>query len=563
MTNNNKRWELKSTISPEADKALGSFPDALKQILFNRDITTVERAEHFLNARPPANTDPFQLTGMQAAVDRLVSAIKSGKSVAVYGDYDADGVTATALMMQAFTALGATAQPYIPNRFDEGYGLNTDALDDLKSRGVDVVVTVDCGIRALGEADHARKIGLDLIITDHHSPGPELPEAFAVINPKQPGDPYPEKNLAGVGVAYKLATALTQALKPSGFDHLVLLDLVALGTVADLVPLVGENRSMVRAGLQRLRFPQRQGLYSLMQLAGVQPSQVAASHIGFTIGPRLNAAGRLDSAMAAYDLLTTSDVMQAGKLAQDLDNQNRERQKITREMQEKAEQVFDRDNLPYLLFSSDETFNAGVVGLTASRLTELYYRPSIVGHREAETTRASCRSIKEFDITAALEKCADLLIRYGGHAAAAGFTVSNDRLEEFLDRIGSIAEEELADKDLRPVILADAEVPMPEMTMEFLNQLERLQPTGYGNPEPIFISRNLRVKDYRTVGRDASHLKLTLQDGSTFRDAIAFRQGHWANEMPEKVDVIYHFEKNEFRGNVTPQFNIRDLKPSE
>ena len=572
MMKTDKRWELKATISREADASLAQYPAPFRQILFNRGIASFSDAERFLAAHAPKQSDPFLLTDMRKAVDRLGHAVKNGESIAIYGDYDADGVTATALMMQAFAAVSTQVevylrnrfqvQAYIPNRFDEGYGLNNDALEELYNRGVRVVVTVDCGIRALGEAEYARKLGLDLIITDHHSPGPELPNAFAVINPKRPNDPYPEKNLAGVGVAFKLASALTQAIQPEGFDVESLLDLVAIGTVADLVPLTEENRYLVRAGLQRLRFPQRQGLYSLMQLAGVRPSQVNASHIGFSIGPRLNAAGRLDSAMTAYELLSTSDLMQAGKLAQDLDNQNRERQKITREMQEIAEKEFDPEKLPYLLFSANENFNPGVVGLTASRLTEMYYRPAVVGHREEETTRASCRSIPEFDITAALNQCDDLLIRYGGHAAAAGFTVANDRLEEFLDRLGGIAKTQLAGEDLRPVIWADVEVGLKDLSFDLLNMLDRLQPTGYANPEPVFMAKGLRVSESRTVGRDSSHLKLTLQNGATKMDGIAFRQGHWQGNMPDYVDVMFNFEKNEFRGRISPQLNIRDIRPS-
>ncbi len=564
MNQSIKRWEIKARISQEADAALDQFTPAMRQILYNRGIANAEDAKRFLDAQEPDNTDPFQLSDMEKAVDRLQAAIENGESIAIYGDYDADGVTASALMMQAFSAMDAQVQAYIPNRFDEGYGLNVEALDELKDRGVQVVVTVDCGIRALNEALHARAIGLDLIITDHHNPGADLPEAFAVINPKKAGDGYPSKNLAGVGVAYKLATALSTRIGHADFDPESLLDFVALGTVADLVPLEGENRYLVRAGLQRLRYPQRQGLYSLMQLAGVTPTQMNASHIGFNLGPRLNAAGRLDSAMAAFELLTTNDVMTAGKLAQDLDNQNRERQKITRDMQERAEETAISDGeIPYLLFAAHESFNPGVVGLAASRLTERYYRPSIVGHHDIETTRASCRSIPEFDITAALDKCADLLVKYGGHAAAAGFTVSNDRLDEFLERMNAIAAEQLVGKDLRPVIFADAEVPMRVLTMDFLNQLERLQPTGYGNPEPVFITRGLRVENSRPVGRDGSHLKLSLSEGAMTLDAIAFRQGDWHASLPERIDVIYHFEKNEFRGSVSPQLNIRDIRPAE
>jgi single-stranded-DNA-specific exonuclease len=562
-----KRWVSADRITAEASRALDAYHPVLRQVLFNRGVGTAEAAEHFLAARAPAERDPLLLLGMPEAVARLTHAIQQGEPVAVYGDYDADGVTATALLVETLAALGGQARAYIPNRFEEGYGLNNEALSELAAGGVKVVVSVDCGIRSVDEAAHARKIGLDLIITDHHTPGPDLPGAFAVINAKRPGDPYPDKHLAGVGTAFKLASALARSLLGESELRYVLdglMDLVAIGTIADMVPLVGENRYLVRYGLKQAAASRRQGLYSLMQMAGIRPAQITAANIGFGLGPRLNAAGRLESAMAAYDLLTTKDVMEGGRLAQQLDNQNRERQALTRRMQELAEEIAVPDaGLPYLLFAAHPDFNAGVVGLTASRLAEQYYRPSIVAHRDEETTRGSCRSIPEFHITNALDQCADLLLHHGGHAAAAGFTVPNHNLDEFVARMAHLATSQLAGLDLRPTLLADAEVQPGDLTMELLGELEKLQPTGYGNPEPLFIARNLRVTQSRTVGRDQSHLKLTLADGRGKQvDAIAFRMGHWQADMPAAVDVAFQFEQNEYNGRITPQMNVRDMKAS-
>ena len=559
-----KRWQIAPPIPPDADEALQRYPRILRQLLYNREVDTEQAALRFLSAASPAVTDPFLLTGMTAAVERIAAAIDTRDRIAVYGDYDADGVSATALMVQTLQALGARVEAYIPNRFEEGYGLNNDALDDLKDRGITLVVTVDCGIRAVEQATHAGSIGLELIITDHHNPGLVLPDALAVINPKQPGDAYPDKNLAGVGTAFKLAAALAARLPGNGFDPDSLLDLVALGTVADLVPLKGENRHLVRSGIDRLRQTQRQGLFSLMNVAEIKPETVSAATIGFMLGPRLNAAGRLDSALAAYELLTTDDVMVAGQLAMQLDNQNRERQSITRSTQERAEEIAIPDGeFPLLLFAAHPDFNPGVVGLAASRLTEQYYRPAVVGHFGETHTRASCRSIVEFNITAALDRCADLLDHYGGHAAAAGFTVRNDVLPDLVDRLEKIAAEELAHLDLRPLILADLEVSPAELTMDLLNQIVLLQPTGNGNPEPIFISRQLRVTDSHPVGRDGAHLKLKLTGDRKTIDAIAFRQGHLHDQLTGPVDVLYRFEKNEFRGYVSLQMNIVDIRSSE
>jgi single-stranded-DNA-specific exonuclease len=505
---------------------------------------------------------------METAVARILYALQHHQPIAVYGDYDADGVTSTALMVQtltalgeAFTALTANVRAYIPNRFDEGYGLNNASLTQLQNEGVQLVISVDCGIRSVDEAAHAKKIGLDLIITDHHTPGEDLPDALAVINPKRRGDPYPDKDLAGVGVAYKVASAIISRHPRPNFSLEEIHDLVALGTIADLVPLVGENRSLVRAGMRRLRAPQRQGILSLMGVASITASRISATDIGFSLGPRLNAAGRLDSALSAYELLTTGDFMRAGQLAQSLDNQNRERQKLTRDMQILAEEIAVPDGqTPYLLFAAHPDFNAGVVGLTAARLTEQYYRPAIVAEQGPENTKGSCRSIAEFHITAALDQCKDLLLRHGGHAAAAGFTVANENVPAFVARLQQIATEQLSGEDLRPVLHADAEVKLADLNMDLLKDLDYLQPTGYGNPDPLFVARGVKVVNSRTVGRDASHLKLTLGDGKKVIDAIAFKFGHWQGNMPKQVDVAFSFERNEYQGYVSLQLNVRDLK---
>src|SRR5215211_6890499 len=562
----NKRWIVAAPITPQADEALATFPPILKQIVFNRGLATDAEARSFLKAEPNANSDPFQLTGMQATVDRICYALQHNEPIAIYGDYDVDGVTATALLVQALSALGANVRGYIPNRFDEGYGLNKEALDALKADGVKLVITVDCGIRSPDEALHAQSIGLDLIISDHHHPdGTNLPPAFAVINPKQHGDIYPDKDLAGVGIAYKVAEALLTVQQPiNGFHANDLLDLVALGTVADLAPLVGENRVLVRRGLRQIRETKRQGLFSLAGVADLKIDKCTAVNIGFVLGPRLNASGRLESALASFELLTTTDFMRAGQLALQLDGQNRQRQGITKSIQEQAEQIAMADDPEaFLLFAAHESFNPGVVGLAASRLTELYYRPAIVAARGVEETRGSCRSIPEFHITDALDLCKDLLVRHGGHAAAAGFTVKNENLPELVSRLKEIAKDQLGSRDLRQTLSADLEVPLSQLSFEVLEHLKFLEPTGYGNPEAVFVSRNVKVKIARTVGAEGRHLKLTVEDerGATV-DSIGFRMGQRKADLPPRVDVLYHFEANEFNGRKTLQLNLKDVKPA-
>jgi single-stranded-DNA-specific exonuclease len=569
MEKSSKKWQIAPVLTPEAENSLAQFEQPLRQILFNRGYSTENTALNYLAAAPPPGSEPNNLIGMGEAVSRLTSAITNKEKIAIYGDYDADGVTATALMVQVLTALGAQVEGYIPNRFDEGYGLNNEALDNLRERSVNLVVTVDCGVRSIEEANHAKTLGLDLIITDHHHPSDELPQVVSVINPKQLDDPYPDKNLAGVGLAYKLALALINKERNRGsnransINKIDLLDLVALGTVADLAPLIQENRNLVRAGMNAIRKPRRQGLQSLIGVCGLVPRRVKASDIGFVLGPRLNAAGRLDSALAAYELLITENVNEAGRLAQQLDNQNRERQKITREIQGRAEQIAlgdDPDAL--LLFAADPEFNPGVVGLAASRLNERYYRPAIVAHQGDEFTRGSCRSIPEFHITNALDKCEELMERHGGHAAAAGFTVRNDNLPELISSLREIAAEQLAGKDLRKVMQADLEIQLSDLIPEVLEQLDILQPTGYGNPQAIFVSRELKVIDHRLVGRDGTHLKLTVSDGWITYDAIAFGLGHWHTNMPLFIDLMYTFERNEFNGKENLQLNVKDIQHS-
>jgi single-stranded-DNA-specific exonuclease len=563
----NKRWAISSPITPEAEEALVRFPPILKQILFNRGLANYEEARAFMRAVPGFDTNPFQLTGMEATVDRLIHAIQHGEPIAVYGDYDVDGVTATALLVDALTSVGANVRHYIPNRFDEGYGLNIDALDTLKADGVKLIITVDCGIRSPNEALHAREIDLDLIISDHHHPdGENLPEAFAVVNPKQHGDIYPDKYLAGVGIAYKIAEALMQKLtgQPANGNLSDLLDLVALGTVADLAPLIGENRFLVRKGLRQISKTKRQGLYSLAGVSKMQIGKVTAGNIGFMLGPRLNASGRLESALASFELLTTTDIMRAGQLAQQLDMQNYQRQGLTRSTQEMAEKIAlaDDPNI-FLLFAADESFNPGVVGLAASRLTELYYRPAIVAARGPDETRGSCRSIPEFHITDALDLCKDLLVRHGGHAAAAGFTVRNENLSEFVARLKEIARDQLEGKDLRHSLTADMEVSLSQLNMEVLENLEYLEPTGYGNPSAVFVSRDVKIKSFRPVGSEGKHLKVTLDDEfGGFMDCIGFRMGSMHTSLKPRVDLLYNIELNEYNGRKSLQLNLKDIKPA-
>jgi len=559
-----KRWIIAPPLTDSARTALAAYPPLIAQLLFNRGLADPAEAEAFLTGQLTQSDDLQLLTGLPETVERLQRAVRAKERIAVYGDYDTDGVTATALLVQVLTALGADVRPYIPHREDEGYGLNVEALQTLKDDSVTLVITVDCGIRSLDEGEAARALGLDLIITDHHHPGPELPRALAIVNPKQPGDAYPEKGLAGVGLAYKIAQGLIRPMNPkpalNGSD---VLDLVALGTVADLAPLTGENRILVRQGLTAMNKPRREGLKSLIAIARLKPGLIDAVGIGFALGPRLNAAGRLESALAAYELLTTTDVFIASQRAIQLEQQNRDRQDLTRHTHARAREIVLAAHAEApLLFAADPDFKSGVVGLAASRLMDEFYRPAVVATRGEELTKGSARSIREFHITEAFDQCKHLLVRHGGHAAAAGFTAASDKVDQLAESLQQVAATELRGLDLRPALHIDAEIALSGLNGELLNGLQQFEPCGYSNPTPLLASRDVKVVSSRTVGMEGKHLKLTLGDGRMTLDAIAFNQGTWQDKMPTRVNVAYHLEFNEWNGERRMQLNVRDIQAS-
>ncbi|HNS03865.1 MAG TPA: single-stranded-DNA-specific exonuclease RecJ [Anaerolineae bacterium] len=576
MARQPKEWIVYPQAPDSHFARLSHVAPLLVQLLWNRGITEPAAVEAFLSGETRPD-DPFRIKGMNEAVTRIRRAIRQGERMVVYGDFDADGVTSTALLVQTLSALGGFVRPYIPHRVDEGYGLNINALAELAREGQQLIITVDCGIRSVEEVAFANRQGLDVIVTDHHSIGPQLPPALAVINPKRPDCPYPFKGLAGVGLAYKLAQALlrTHDKTPirNGFvadlQEGDLLDLVALGTVADLAPLLDENRTLVQRGLARLNRTQRPGLQAMMGAAGVAPGQVTSTTIGFALGPRLNAAGRLDSAMLSYELLATDDVFKSSQLAGQLNALNARRQQVTAEAFEQAQAQIEADEAEsFLHVAASEHFLAGIVGLVAGRLVEQYHRPTIVMELGPQQSRGSARSIAQFDITAALDRCAQegLLVRHGGHAAAAGLTVENGKLKTLTSRLREIAAEELADKDLRPSLVIDAEVPLGPMDFAKLGQLQEMEPTGYANPQPRLLSRRVLVRDTRKVGADGAHLKMTVSDpaaGSranvTF-DAIAFRQGHWHGRLPAHVDLVYTMEENIWNGTRRLQLVVEDVR---
>ena len=541
----------------------------LAQLLFNRGFEDPHAAEEFLNGQFLSD-DPFALKDIEAAVARINVAIGEREPIAVYGDFDADGVCATALMAQTLRALGGDVIPYIPDRADEGYGLNVPALESLAGRGVRLVVTVDCGIRAIAEVAAGMRAGLDIIVTDHHSIGPELPAALAVVNPRQEDCPG-EARLAGAGVAFMLAKALLlhrwatdRDHYPAGLRQSDLLDLVALGTIADVIPLnVSLNRRLVKYGLGVINELRRPGIAALVKVTGLQPGTIKASDIGFSLGPRINAAGRLGSAMTAYDLLNASTIEEAMPRASELQGLNSQRQQLTHRAQAAiGERVGDAEGRS-LIFASDEGIHPGIVGLVAGRLTEAFYRPAVVLEIGDEVSRASCRSIPEFNITRALDECADLLVRHGGHAMAAGFTVLNSNLDRLQQELEQKAARSLSGKRLMPRLQVDSEIELDELNETLVDELEALEPTGHENDKGTFVTRDLGVRHCRRVGEDGRHLKLRVaNDSGAPLDAIGFGLGDWAKRMPRRIDAAYHAEMNEWQGRRSLQLHLLDIRPA-
>ena len=572
-----KRWTVQEPVSRRQLNRLSGLHPLLVQILANRGVIESDEVDAFLAGRARFD-DPFALAGGEEAVGRIRTAIRAGERVVVYGDFDADGVTATVLLVQALGALGARVEHYIPHRVDEGYGLNRGALEGIAGRGARLVITVDCGIRSSDDVAFGNEQGLDMIVTDHHSIGRDLdgrqvlPQACAVINPRQDGDSYPCKDLTGVGLAFKLAQALMIAEKrepiargPVTLGESDLLDLVALGTVADLAPLLGENRALVQRGLRTLNEAKRPGIRAMLHESGLVPGRVDATAIGFVLAPRLNAAGRLKSADLSFRLLMASDIEQAWELAAELGRLNQERQRKTAEMVALAERQIEVDPPCHpLYFVTAPDFLPGIVGLVAGRLADELYRPALIAHQGEHETVGSARSIPEFDITGALDECRDLLVRHGGHSAAAGFTVKNERVGLLKQRLEAIATRQLGGLELAPALAIDAVVGLSELDFALHHLLEQLEPCGSGNPSPLLATFGLPVVSSRTVGTDRRHLKLTVRDPDSgeIMDAIAFRQGEWFDRHGPRVDIAYTLEVNSYNGEHRLQLNVKDLRPA-
>lgn len=565
-----RRWTVREHDGDMVKIIAGelSIDPFLAALLVNRGVADGASARRFLSSSLADMGDPFLLKGMKEAISRLAAARSRGETVCVYGDYDVDGITATALLTSFFRTVGIRCFYHIPNRLEEGYGLSEDGLRKVTEHA-QVVVSVDCGVSAVDEAELCPLLGLDLIITDHHTPGPVIPQACAVINPLQPGCAYPFKSLAGVGVAFNLMVALRGRLREEGAfaggsepNLREYLDLVALGTIADVVPLTGENRIFVKYGLRELAASSRVGVKALKEVAG-ETGHVSCGAVGFRLAPRLNAAGRLEDATRGVELLLETDPERAAVIAAELDASNAERQAIERQILADALALVQENpamgERKSIVLASGE-WHPGVIGIVASRMVDLFHRPTVLIALQDGNGRGSGRSIPGFHLYDALESCADHLVKFGGHRYAAGLSINEATLERFVDRFEEVAAGLVSDADLVPVLRVDAELSPHGVTAGLADALSSLEPFGSGNPEPLFVLRDLEVVQRQALR--GNHLKVRLSAAGRTFDAIGFSLAEKGASLSGRVDIAFTLGWNEWNGRKSLQLNLKDLKDS-
>ena len=565
-----KRWKTTEYDAAQASslaKALG-VPAVVGALMVQRGLTDIEAGELFLRPRLSKVSDPFELPAMPAAVDRIWTALERKERIAVFGDYDADGITSTALLVRVLRRMGGDVTPFLPHRMDDGYGLSTDTLQKcLGLHRPSLVVTVDCGTSSVDAVRAAGAAGVDVVVTDHHEPGGEIAPAVAMVNPKLGGDPSVAM-LAGVGVAFKLCHALVKRARDAGhaagaLDLRHYMDLVAVGTIADIVPLREENRIFARYGLDQLNRTEFIGLRALMDVARLK-GPADAYHVGFVLGPRLNAMGRLGDAETSLKLLLSDDAQEAAALASELDQANRERQQVEADIHDEIAArlagSFDPARDYGLVLASDK-WHAGVIGIVASRVASRFNRPTVLIALDGESGRGSGRSIDGFNLVEHLKACGDLLMQCGGHVMAAGLQIEASKVQDFKARFNDIAHAALGGTDLTPVQRVDGWVGLQECTDELLAVLDTMQPFGFGNPRPVLAAKAVRAADVRTVG-EGKHLKLRLVLGATEVDAIGFGMG--SRKVPdEPMDVAFHLQRNSYMGRDRLQLNLQDFRPRE
>lgn len=568
-----RRWILETCDASRVRRLADALrlPPIVARLLVIRGLDEPDAAARFLDPRLEHLHDPMRLTDLPRAVDRIEAAVARREKIAVHGDYDVDGVTSTVLLRRVIAMLGGDVDHFLPERLRDGYGLNVPAIERLHADGVRLIVSVDCGIRADAAARRARELGVDLVVTDHHEPDAALPDAFAVVNPKRPDCPYPDKHLAGVGVAFKLVQALvTRAGRAQWLPGLV--KIAALGTIADVVPLVGENRVLAKIGLESLSAPRHTvGLRALLEESKLLGRRLDSHHVAFQLAPRINAAGRMASPDLAARLLLLSDEAledEARGLARQLGEENTRRQAEERTIVEAARQAIERDpsiGAHGVLVVAGDGWHRGVIGIVASKLVESYFKPAIVLSIDGELAHGSCRSIPAFDMLGGLERCHDLFERFGGHRQAAGLTMPSARIPALRERLAQHAAEVLSFEDLVPRVRIDGLLPLADISPEVLVGLDRLAPFGVGNPSPLFLSGPAEVASGPRVMKER-HLSLAVRQGARTYRAVMWRGAEFSGTIEAHraaIDVAYALERNTYMGETTVELRLAAVRAAE
>lgn len=564
-----KHWKIKDVSDELPVQRLTdslNISPILARLLVLRDIKTFNQARQFFRPSIESIHDPFMMDQMETATTRVITALTENEKICIYGDYDVDGTCATALLYMFLKELDANVEFYIPRRLEEGYGLSTAAIDSVKEKGTQLMITVDCGITAIEETSYANQLGIDVIICDHHQPKEDIPNACAVLDPLKPVCNYPFKYLSGAGVAFKLAQGLCERIGKRGLP-LKYLDLVALAGAADIVPLIDENRILVNEGLNQINRNPRPGIEALIEMSRLQPGQLSSGQIVFTVAPRINAVGRLGDAERAVNLLIATNKKEAIKLAEVLETENYERRKIDVDTFEAAKEIVDSqidldEELAIVLHNGD--WHPGVIGIVASRLVEKYYRPSVLLTTIDGIAKGSARSINGFNIYEALEKCNDLLLHFGGHQAAAGLALEIDKIEEFKTRFNEVLKSSITSEDLSEEISIDSMIKFSEITPKFLRILDQFAPFGPGNLRPVFLSESVHVANTpRIVGNN--HLVASFKQIGTDKvfDSIGFNMGDHYDVIKDnhtELDIVFSLDKTIRDSRIFPQIKLKDIK---
>lgn len=559
----NKKWECKElnkTLVDQISKKY-SLSKLVSKILVKRDIIQDEQIRKFLNPTRNDFYDPFLMPDMEKAVQRIIKALEKNEKILIYGDYDVDGITSITVLKKFLLERKAIVSEYIPNRLNEGYGLNKNAIDKIAKEGYNLLITVDCGISGIDEVEYANSLGMEVIVTDHHEPGEVLPNAIAVVDSKRKDSIYPFNQLAGVGVSFKLIQAIGIRLGLDEKEYLKYLDIVAVGTISDIVPLIDENRVITKLGLKLIEVTKNMGLKTLLEKSGY--NKIDSTTISFGIAPRINACGRMGNANKALKLFLTENKEEAQKITDELNEYNKERQIVEKRIFEEAmEQIEKEEKDKAVLVVGKENWHHGVIGIVASKITDLYFKPSILVDFKEGQGVGSGRSIPGFDLYKALSECKDEILKFGGHSMAIGITIEKDNFEKFKKNFEEYAQKNNI-SDIIPIIEIDDEISLEEININSVKELSLLEPYGEANKTPLFIYKNLKIHTIRSLS-EGRHLKLTLKDNNFYIDVIGFNLGNLVEkyQIGDKVDIVGNIDINEFNGRENIQINLKDIRKS-